>query len=349
MNEEEEDEIEISSNPKDLLKMLLKQDSIGEYNKNGFSIKYFGEKSYPYFNFLINNFPLKENKINEIKSFLNNKEDIRNYIVSIKYKDKYNGGLSIFDFKSRTRFGLNIYLNNNESTFYFGQWKNNQKSGIGFIKTDNSLYIGIFSNNQINGIGLLYNKETGNYYYGQFNNKIFQKGFYCNFTKDIYYIGEFVNNKKNDKFCCYFNNKKNKLYLGNIKDDLFIKGHIITLKITEIEEKIIIKIESIYSYDRSNQIHLAEIISIKNDKNFEEITYDLLQNIEHLKQKIIEINELFKELEEAFNEGSYNEQIENNFFSLENEFLDAFNGCFGNMDEIQKKLNLNEIQKKIHN
>ena len=344
----EEDEIDISD-PKDLLKILLKKDSIGEYHKNEFSIKYLGEKSSPYFNFLINNFPLKENKIDEIKSFLNNKEDIRNYIVLIKYKDIYNGGLSIFDFKSRIRFGLNIYLNNIESTFYFGQWKNNQKSGMGFIKTDNSLYIGNFLNNQINGCGLLYNKETENYYYGQFNKGIFQKGFYCNFTKDIYYIGEFANNKKNDKFCCYFNSNKNKLYLGNIKDDLFIKGHIIILKITEMEEKIIIKIESIYYYDRSNQIHLAKIINIKNDKNFEEITYNLLQNIESLKLKIIEINELFKELEEAFNEDSYDEQIENNFFSLENEFIDAFNGCFGNIDEIQNKLNLNEIQKKIHN
>ena len=344
----EEDEIDISD-PKDLLKILLKKDSIGEYHKNEFSIKYLGEKSSPYFNFLINNFPLKENKIDEIKSFLNNKEDIRNYIVLIKYKDIYNGGLSIFDFKSRIRFGLNIYLNNIESTFYFGQWKNNQKSGMGFIKTDNSLYIGNFLNNQINGCGLLYNKETENYYYGQFNKGIFQKGFYCNFTKDIYYIGEFANNKKNDKFCCYFNSNKNKLYLGNIKDDLFIKGHIIILKITEMEEKIIIKIESIYYYDRSNQINLAKIINIKNDKNFEEITYNLLQNIESLKLKIIEINELFKELEEAFNEDSYDEQIENNFFSLENEFIDAFNGCFGNIEEIQNKLNLNEIQNKIHN
>jgi len=344
---QEEDEIDISD-PKNLLKILLKKDSIGEYHKNEFSIKYLGEKSSPYFNFLINNFPLKDNKIDEIKSFLNNKEDIRNYIVLIKYKDIYNGGLSILDFKSRIRFGLNIYLNNIESTFYFGQWKNNQKSGIGFIKTENSLYIGNFLNNQISGYGLLYNKETGNYYYGQFSKGIFQKGFNCNFTKDIYYIGGFVNNKKYDKFCCYFNSKKNKLYLGNIKDDLFIKGHIINLKITEMEDKIIIKIESIYSYDRSNQIYLADIISIKNDKIFEEITYDLLQNLEILKQKIIEINKLFRELEEAFNEDSYNEQIENNYFSLENEFIEAFNGCFGNLDEIQNKLNLNEIQNKIH-
>ena len=346
---EEEDEIEISDNPKDLLKILLKKDSIGEYHKSGFSIKYLGEKSSPYFNFLINNFPLNENKIDEIKSFLNNKEDIKNYIVLTKYKDIYNGGLSIFDFKSRTRFGLNIYSNNSELTFYFGQWKNNQKSGIGFIKTNNYLYIGNFLNNQINGCGILYIKETGNYCYGQFNKGIFQKGFYCNFTKDIYYIGEFVNNKKNDNFCCYFNSKKNKLYLGNIKDDLFIKGHIISLKITETEEKITIQIESIYFYDRSNQILLADINSIKNDKNYEEITYDLLQYIENLKQNIIEINELFRELEEAFNEDNYNDQIENNYFSLENEFIDAFKGCIGNMNEIQNKLNLNEIQNKIHN
>lgn len=345
----EEDAIEISDNPKDILKLLLKNDSINEYHKNGFSIKYLGEKSSPYLNFLINNFPLKENKIEEIKSFLNNKEDIKNYIVLINYKDIYNGGLSIFDFKSRTRFGLNIYLNNSESLFYFGQWKNNQKSGIGFIKTNNYLYIGNFSNNKINGCGLLYNKETGNYYFGQFNNGIFQKGFYCNFTKDIYYIGEFINNKKNDNFCCYFNSIKKKLYLGNIKDDLFIKGHIITLKIEEMEEKIIIKIESIYSYDRSNQIYLADIINIKNDKNFEEITYDLLEYIENLKQKIIKINELFRELEEAFNKDSFNDQIENNFFSLENEFIEAFNDCFGNINEIQKKLDFNGIQKKIHN
>ena len=188
----EDENILFDEKPQELLKLLMKDGSIDEFDKKGYKINYYGEnESTSYLESISKNFPIDERSISEIQSHLNNMEDTRNYILYIKYKNIYIGGLSIFDFQSKEGFGFYKYLNIKENAFYLGQWEENQKSGKGFLKIDNNhLYIGNFKNNQINGEGLYHNRKNNNYYFGSFNNGIFKKGLFFNLKKDIYYFGE---------------------------------------------------------------------------------------------------------------------------------------------------------------
>lgn len=73
---------------------------------------------------------------------LDDDNKINNYLIG-KYKNIYIGGLSIFNPSLREKFGLNKYFND---TFYLGQWKNNLKEGVGFLKVkDDISYLGQFS------------------------------------------------------------------------------------------------------------------------------------------------------------------------------------------------------------
>ena len=355
-----EEGIELTGNPQDLLNKLFKDGSIDNSNDRNFKINYFGENSQDYFDSLSNNFPIKdneENKINELYSHLKDTDDTRNFTLYIKYKDIYIGGLSILDFKSREDFGLNKYLDKSEPSFYYGQWKNNMKSGIGFLKIDNNhFYIGNFLNNQFNGEGLYYNKDNSNYYLGEFKNGHFKKGIYWNLENELYYIGEFVNNKKNDNFCCYFNEKKNTIFLGKIKNDIFIKGYIAYIKITENEnsEDLAFSIEKIYTYDKSKKESSSEIHSVKDDDNFNEIMPEIYQSLDSLKSYTEEINGLFEEKEKIYENNVYNDRIGrynsyNNKFSFENEFIEDYNNYFENLNQIRENLDMKEIQKKLKN
>ena len=355
-----EEGIKLNKNPKDFFDILLKDGFIDNSDGNNFKINYFGEHSQSYFDSLSNNFPIEdneENKINELYSHLKDKDDTRNFTLYIKYKDIYIGGLSILDFKSREDFGLNKYLDKSEPSFYYGQWKNNRKSGIGFLKIDNShFYIGNFSNNQLNGEGLYYNKNNNNYYFGDFKNGHFKKGIYWNLENDLYYIGEFVNNKKNDNFSCYLNEKKNTMFLGKIKNDIFIKGYIAYIKIIERDnsEALEFSIKNIYIYDKSKKDSSSEIHSVKIDDNLYEVIPEIYQSIDTLKAFTEEINGLFEEKETIYNDKVYNDKIGryksyNNKFSFENEFIEEYNNYFENLNQIKESLDMKEIQKKLKN
>ena len=346
----EEQNIIFDEKPQELLKLLIGEGSFDELEKKGYKINYYGEnKSSAYLESISKNFPIDENNINEIQSHLNNTKDTRNYILYIKFKDIYIGGLSIFDFQSKEGFGFYKYLNNQENAFYFGQWEENQKSGKGFLKMDNDhLYIGNFRNNQIDGDGLYHNRSTSNYYFGSFNNGVFKKGFFCNLIKDIYYFGEFDNNKKNDKFCCYFNYKKNRLFFGQIKNDLFIKGYIGYLKIIENESAINIEIEKIIYYNKNSKDDAKKIILIKSNEEFEMAMYNVLQTVDNLKN-FLEDMKLFEELEETYNEDSYNNGIGRynsyeNEYSFESEFIENYDYYFNGLNEILKIIDLKEIK-----
>ena len=355
-----EEQIELNKNPKDFLSILLKEGSIDDSDGKNFKINYLGEQSQSYFDSLSNNFPIadnEENKMNELYSHLKDKDDTRNFTLYIKYKDIYIGGISILDFKSREDFGLNKYLDKSEPSFYYGQWEHNRKSGIGFLKIDNShFYIGNFSNNQLNGEGLYYNKSNNNYYLGDFKNGQFKKGIYWNLENDLYYIGEFVNNKKNDNFCCYLSEKKNTMFFGKIKNDIFIKGYVAYIKITETDnsEEIGFKIENIYTYDKSKKDSSSEIHLVKDYGNFNEIIPDIYQSIDSLKAKTEEINGLFGGKEKIYNDKVYNDRIGrynsyNNNFSFEKEFIEEYNNYFENYNQIKESLDMKKIQKKLKN
>ena len=184
-----EEEIAFNDSPQEILNILLKDGSIDDSDKKGYKINYLGENNKSYFACLSNSLSKDVIDLEEIQSHLKNAEDTRNYILYIKYKDIYIGGLSILDFKSKEGFGFYKYLNNPEPRFYLGQWEENEKSGIGFLKFNNNhFYFGNFKNNQMNEYGLYYNKKDGNFFYGLFNNGKFNKGFYCSLIKDIYII-----------------------------------------------------------------------------------------------------------------------------------------------------------------
>ena len=295
------------------------------------------------------NFPIDGNNINEIQSHLNNTQDTRNYILYIKYKDIYIGGLSIFDFQSKEGFGLYKYINSEENAFYLGQWELNQKSGKGFLKMDNNhLYIGNFKNNQMDGEGLYHNRSTNNFYFGSFNNGVFKKGLYCNLLKDIYYFGEFDNNRKNCKFCCYLNYKENRLFFGQIKNDLFIKGFIGYLKIIENENEISIEIEKIIYYNKNSKDDSKKIILINSNQEFEMAMYNVLQAVDNIKN-LFENMKLLDELEEIYNDKSYNNGIGRynsyeNDYSFENDFIENYDYYFNSINEILNVIDLKEIK-----
>ena len=345
-----EEEIIFEEKPQELLQILSKEGSIDEFDMKGYKINYFGEKTPSYFEYLSKNFPIED--LDNIYIYLNSNEDTRNYILYIKYKDIYIGGLSIFDFKSKEGFGMYKYLNLPGNPFYFGQWEADEKSGIGFLRINqNHLYVGNFKDNQMEGDGLYYNKQNGNYYFGLFNNCNFKNGIYANLIKDIYYIGGFNNNKKNDDFCCFFNRKKNKLFFGQIQNDLFIKGHIAFLIIKETEKEISIEIEKIIYYDRNIQDDSKRIILKQSNQNFEEIMYAALQTVDNIKQ-FYEQMKLFDELEEIYNDSSYNTRIGRynsyeNSYSFENDFIENYNYYFENLSTFLNQMNLDDIKNDI--
>ena len=183
----------------------------------------------------------------------NNKNKLNNYLVG-KYKNIYIGCLSLTQPFTREKFGLNKYF---KDTFYLGQWKENLKDGIGFLKVkDDIVYIGNFVKNQFNGFGILNNKINDFFYFGNFTDGIMDKGILYNNNTTVFYNGKFKYGKKNDKLCSYFDVKNNHIFIGEVKEDMFIKGYLSICKITEIkkenEDQTDISIEKIIYFDKTD-------------------------------------------------------------------------------------------------
>ena len=336
-----EENILLEDNLLEILKLLFKDGVINELNEKNYKINYFGEKSQEYLESIIKNFPVDDNNIEKVKSNLNNPKDERNYIIYIKFKNIYIGGLSIFDFKSRVGFGLNKYIIKNDKSFYIGRWEENKKCGIGFLKIDNNhLYFGKFKENQINEDGMYYNKGNENFFYGLFNEGEFKKGLYINLTEDIYYFGKFINSKKYDDFSVYINYKKRRIFIGEIQNDIFIKGYIIFLKIEETNNNIIFLIKNIIckideKYDS---------ISFKNNNNLEKFIDNILKVINRLKILIRKIKNKLSELENIYDDNTYNNRLGKyksieNVFSFENDLVKTYNKYSNDFNDIQKDLN----------
>jgi len=96
------------------------------------------------------------NENNENENDFNNENDEfkQNNLFSIKYKDIYIDGVSP-NFQMREGFELN--KNDEDHTLFIGQWKNNMKEGLGFLKiNDNTYYRGKFHQNQLEGDGFIF-------------------------------------------------------------------------------------------------------------------------------------------------------------------------------------------------
>ena len=173
------------------------------------TIKYYGNKN----QFQINDSQKKLDN-QEIEKNEINKEDPRNSLLFIEYEDIYIGAISINNLHSRENFGFNIY---SKDSYYIGQWKDNMKEGIGFLKINEDLmYIGNFECNQFNGFGISYNKKTGDYFFGEFNNGAYEEGIFFNELNEYFYRGKIKDGKKNDKLCTFFDSKNGYMFVGEI-------------------------------------------------------------------------------------------------------------------------------------
>ena len=295
------------------------------------------------------------------KSLLEQKENDsneNNYFVG-KYKNIYIGCLSFSDLSLRDKFGLNKYT---KGIFYVGQWKNNLKEGIGFLKVKNDiLYLGEFSQNQFNGFGILNFKQNKFSYLGNFIKGEMDSGIYYNDKSTVFYNGKFKDGKKNDKLCSYFDYNNNHIFIGEVKDDIFIKGYLSICKINEEknneEIQTNITIEKVIYFDKTNPDKPEYECFYTFDVDF----YDSIQNIflnifgGYFDLKNIHSNyylTFLQNLENTIYSESYNEYLERynpkEKYNLENNFVKNYELYHKKFVQIERKLNLEAYQSMIN-
>jgi hypothetical protein len=279
-------------------------------------------------------------------------DDKQEYLVG-KYKDVYIGCLSINNPYSREKFGLNKYY---KDYFYIGQWNNNQKNGIGFLKiTDNILYLGEFLNNQLNGFGMLYYKDTGCLYFGSFNNGEIDKGIYHDTKKRLIYHGSFKDGKKNDKLCSYFDINNKHLFVGEVKDDIFIRGYLLLCEINEFTKSTEIytdfSCDKFFYFDKSD----PKKIKYEYNQNFENELNDDIGNlfliIFEADYELCDIHNnyiaFFENLENIIYCDSYTDYIERynpeESSFIENTFIKNYKIYYQCFLQIQNKIKLNDF------
>ena len=344
-----ENDILLDENPIDLLKILFKNSVLDELNEKNYKINYFGERTNEYLDYLIEYYSNEEKCIENIQNISINQSDERNNIIYIKYRNIYIGGLSIFDFKSREGFGLNKYVNNEKEIFYLGQWRNNKKWGIGFLRLDSEhLFFGNFKDNQMYGEGLYFNKSNKNIFFGLFNNGEIKKGLCYNLKKNAYYIGKFVNSKKNDDFSIYINYEYKRIFIGQIKSDIFIKGYIIFLKLEKTKNHIVSKIKNVIY--KNNEKYSR--INIGQNKYLEQFVFTIIDKVNKLNILFENGKQLLLELEKIYNDNTYNNRIgrynsTENSFSFEKELINDYNKYFCLFKNIQGEFNLQNMKKII--
>ena len=310
---------------------------------------------------------LNENENIEIeffgdKDFLetigNNKIKLNNYLVG-KYKNIYIGCLSLTQPFTREKFGLNKYF---KDTFYLGQWKQNLKEGIGFLKfKDDIEYLGQFSRNQFNGFGILNNKVKDYFYFGNFIDGLIDTGILYNNNTTVFYNGKFKNGKKNDKLCSYFDFKNNHIFIGEVKEDIFIKGYLSICKITEVNEdndvQTIISFDKVIYFDKTNPNETKYKYFYEFDADFSGKIQNIFFNVfqEYSDLKGIHENyslDFLKNMEKIIKNDSYNKYLERynpeEKFNLENHFIKNYENYLNSFIESEKNLNLKEYENIIN-
>jgi len=321
--------------------VLQKIKSNGKYiDKNdNIEIEFYGDKDI-----------LDKKDTNEIKH--------NNYLVG-KYKKIYIGCLSLNKPFSREKFGLNKYF---KDIFYLGQWKENLKDGIGFLKVKNEiLYLGEFSKNQFNGFGILNYKLNDISFMGNFIDGMMDSGIYYNNKTTVFYNGKFKNGKKNDKLCSYYDYNNKHIFIGEVKDDIFIRGYLSICNVTEEnnekESETNISIEKVIYFDKTDPNKTKYELFYNFDMDF----YDKIQNIFfNVFQEYFDLKNMHKNYYLAFLEylenivynDSYNEYLErynpDEENNLENNFIKNYESYHKSFTELENKLNLNEYENIIN-
>jgi hypothetical protein len=334
-----EQKLKFIENNNDILQKIKLNGKYLEQNDN-IDIEYYGDK-------------------NLLEIELNDENKKNNYLVG-KYKNKYIGCLSISNPNSREKFGLNKYFND---TFYLGQWKDNLKEGIGFLKVkDDISYLGQFSKNQINGFGILNLKINNCFYLGNFINGEMDSGIYYNNKTTVFYNGKILEGKKNDELCSYFDFKNNHIFIGEVKNNIFVKGYLAICKITENnkekeEAQTNISIEKVIYFDKTNTNNARYEYFYNFNKYFYDKIQDIFFNVfgGYFDLKNIHDNyylAFFKNLENTVYNDSYNEYLERynpeEKFNLENNFIKNYELYHKRFLQLEKKLNLKSYENIIN-
>jgi len=351
-----EQEFEFQKKPIEIFEAIVNQDLPLEVEK-GISLLYVGSKDKEFISQISNALKdnteedKEENEINKNKLFL------------ITYKNIYIGGAS-FSLNLREGFGLNKY--ENTASFYLGQWKDNMKEGIGFLKIDeNMLYIGSFHLNQFDGFGMLYYKSNNNFYFGDFDNGSFNKGLYCKVNKELFYRGKFNENKKNDTFCTFLEKNNKQLFMGEVDDDIFIKGYLCLFQANEIphqneegeveELEVDFSVDRLIYFDKTNEKNIKFIHNFEFENEFKNKIIDNMKKVYEVDNyniggKLKEIIDYFNYLESLVDDEDHNyleRYNEDNDQSLEKFFMSNYSFYSNAFQEGQGAVNIEEIRKEI--
>ena len=367
-----EQEFEFNKKSIDIFETLLISNKKSVEIEKDISMLYIGSKTNEFINQIKNclkNNEIQNDKIPNINITTENKnkevyeedEKNKNILFLMQYKNIYIGGISL-DFHFREGFGINKY--ENSSSFYIGQWKENMKEGIGFLKIDeNTLYIGSFHLNQFEGFGILYYKSHNIFYLGEFKNGTFIEGIFCNISKELYYRGKFNQNKKNDSFCTFLEKKNKNLYIGEVRDDIFVKGYLCIYQINEINRQdesgvdelvAYFDIDTIFYFDKSNDKNISFIDNSLFDNDFrnkiQENTKKIFEADYRISHKITDIIGYFQYLESLENDEDYNfleKYIEDDENYQEKFFMRNYSIYFHQFQETKNDIDINEIRKEI--
>lgn len=288
----------------------------------------------------------------------NLKNDSNNYLLC-KYKNIYIGIISLSDSFSREKFGLNKYV---KDIFYLGQWKENLKEGIGFLKVKNDIiYLGQFSKNQFNGFGMANFKSKDFFYLGNFNNGDMDSGIYYNNKCTIFYNGKFIKGKKNDKLCSYFDYNNKHIFIGEVKDDFFIKGYLAICEISEGKTKNEVEtnvtIEKIIYFDKTNEEQTRYEFFYHFDNDFNDKIQKTFFNILEGYIDLRNLHEsyyltFFDYLENSVYNDSYSKFLERynpeDKFNIENNFIKNYELYYKKFNQLERKLNLKNYENIIN-
>lgn len=180
--------------------------------------------------------------IKDKKAFTRNKDKI-----IVNYDNQYIGVIAD-NLLTREEFGINVYRRDLNFEWYYGQWKNNLKEGIGFIRLgEDQFYFGKWKDGQFEEKGIYIwltnsnlddiNKDTiltdieYQVFIGNFKNNEKEKGCYLMNEKrsdttmnTIVYLGKIENNKKHDSNCILIELNNQRVFKGKIENDEMIDG-----------------------------------------------------------------------------------------------------------------------------
>ena len=312
-----EQEIFFKTNLKEIIRKLT-------YQKNEINLEE---------NIIINYFGDREN----IKKIINSKEkdNLKNLLLFINYKDIYIGGVNLLNMNFREKFGLNKYSQN---SFYLGQWKNNTKDGIGFLKVNEEIeYMGNFKDNQINGFGMLFYKENSVLYVGDFFEGKFKEGICYNKNKESLYKGKIINGKKNDDFCHFMEFGKERIFIGKALDGIFTKGYLGICENSKSENhqenNNIIELNEIIFFDKSdiNDVKIIRYNLFEKEfyYNIKDFMSNVIQTSYNMKTHCDNLIDYFQSFDSYVNDRDYIDYLTKydqiySEESLENYFLRDF-------------------------